>query len=648
MSYKSKIAVHDQQSQFAYEEYHSKQKLMNGTFKNKSKITIFPGSPLRFQEHKLEAKRIYNWLSQNGFDAIPTTSDTALLAWVKFLQTNLRYYLLIPIGSRCLERADYFYGNLVEGPDFATWLKKARHYTMQYNIALDNTSIPDEYVLDGYVGYDSFFPESALIHWEEDIDDFPWSLHPINVKIDRATERLHFKELLTSEGPKKLALEGRTNYLRFIKASKMYDPLTEKSRLVRDIATDLPPMTEGWIGKRTKIQAFPGGGRDGTMATPSTLQKIKLSNEIFYGICESLNNSAMCDDVTQANRIDRVRTKSKVFLHWDFKKVGLMTNRTFFMGLSDAVQDVYGISMSWFDFENLYVIDGKDVYLTPRGYALGWMNEAITIVIIRWIREFLVKNNLQKSTDFVVFNDDVEIGFNFLPSVDEMELFKMSLIKFFSEKDVPCSIRKIFFSYESIFLEDYYAPLSDFNFEKRSVATRMYAKAANCSLPFMRKDYTNAAMKIWYCNQIVREIISLTPQEFPIPLSDERELPYESGGWITRYSNSLNRSMEDDLRSAMISRHLNDMSTIKMETQPYGGALSKNALIQKELQIIRKARIPSADVAVSKDEVDENFRFDLATDISLYKLKVPENSRFQGLLRDDPTQLGRPGPEGVG
>lgn len=613
----------------------------------KGRMKLFPVSYLKFEEHKVEAARIYRFLSNHGIDATVKSSDKPLLEWVKYFQANLRYYAHIPIESRCLEQSDYLYGCLIGGPDFAEWLKKARHYTMQYSIALDSTAIPDEYIVPGYVGYDSFFPESALIHWEEVIDDFPWSLSDLQVKVDRTNEKKYFKELLDKFGPSKLMLKGTKDALRFVKASKFYDPNSGKSHLIRDLYPELPPVGPYWIGKRTPIQAFPGGGRDGTMATPNTLVKIKLSNEIFLQICQGMKNSAMCDYDTQHIRISRVRERCKVFLHWDFKKVGLMTNRTFFLGLADAVQELYDIDMSWFDFEHLFVIDDEEVYQTKRGYALGWMNEAITIVIIRWIREFADHNGLTKLMDFVVFNDDVEMGFFDLLTIEEMELIKASLIEFFKSKDVPCSIRKIFFSYESIFLEDYFYPKSKFDFSKKTIATRLYAKAASCSVPFLRKAYTNAAMANWYCSDIVEEIIKNTSSEFPIDPDDERDLPYESGGWISRIENGLNYSLVDDMKATLISSFMNKLD-VTIETAAYDGPINYSKNPQHEERLVNRSRRGNFPTQINKSDIQEFFDFDLGTSLSHLRDMLPPNSKFRSLTFGLPYREAVEDPSGVG
>jgi hypothetical protein len=326
-----------------------------------------------------------------------------------------------------------------------------------------------------------------------------------------------------------------------------------------------------------------------------------------------------------------------------------MTNRGFFLGLAAAVQHVYGMKMDWFDFSDLYVEDGKKTYATRRGYALGWMNEAITIVIIRWIYEFLVDRKLEKLVDFIVFNDDVEFGFKFLLTDTEMEVFKLDLVEFFKNKDVPCSIKKIFFSHQSIFLEDYYDPVeeSEYSFEKLSVATRLYAKARYVSLPYLKKSYVNVASQIWHNDTLIKDIITHSPLEFKESRYNEVDRPFAAGGWFTPRANGLDSSMIDNPSSILLSIYLNEVKP-NIEAPPPDGYLDFNKSLHKQYEKMVDAQKDYFQNAVDPEEVNANFGFDIGATLAHYVSQLPEDSIFKSYLGYAATEAVEPVAEGIG
>jgi hypothetical protein len=351
------------------------------------------------------------------------------------------------------------------------------------------------------------------------------------------------KAAILRHGPKSLELTGLRNVMKYVKASKAVNLLGGKSFLLRDIVTGLTAPGRGWWGRRTKILSYPGSSRDASMADPDTLVKIKLSYEIFYKLCETDPNSAMCSHLVQEKRISRLHT-NKLFLHFDFKKIGLYLPRRYLISVMQHIGDVYDIDVSWFDFNDLYIESEGHTYATKRGYALGWMNEGVTLVIIYIMRSFLKK--YQINFDFLVFNDDVEIGFPQDLPESEQQLIRTLLINYFQEADIACSVKKIFFSKVSIFLEEYYSPgPCKFSLEKRSLATRIYAKAACCSYPFLRKSYVNIASQLWFSDEITRQIISNTRAEFPASPIPESRLPFELGGFFTYRKDGFNTLLVD-------------------------------------------------------------------------------------------------------
>lgn len=504
-----------------------------------------------------------------------------------------------------MTREEVFYGNLVMGPSFTAWVKKARFYTMQNAIALDTTYPNEEYILPGWQGYDSILPESNHIHWIEEIDDFPWSMLPVAIEFDRSKIAQDMMSSLGAYLPKNIKLVGNTDFLRLIKPTKVYDPNLRRTRMLRELLVDPGTIRPGWVGKRVKIQAMPGGGRDATIASPSTLLKIKYSNELFLQLCERNPYSAMGSHEVQERRMNRIRRVGKIFLHWDFRKVGLCCPRVFFLALGDIIQQEYHMDMSWFDFDDLTVIDGSNVYQTERGYALGWMNEGITLVIIHWFLTFFKKYDSQwkKHFDFVVFNDDVEIAIKQELSWEEMDTLKDLILNHFREMDIPCSIKKIFFSEQSIFLEDYFNPPgNNFNFEKRSIAARLYAKASMNTYHVARKAYVAHASQIWKDRDIVNSIVSTTSSEF---FDDELDFPFEAGGWFFGYEHGLSTYTNSDF-SIMCAYALGKVKpTVTSTSFRDDFSWEKAALSHDRISAHPRKRF--LDLNLPKDEYYESF-----------------------------------------
>jgi hypothetical protein len=594
----------------------------------KGKARTHPTSTLVFEKNQLEAKRIFFYLRKFGWDSDVPCENLLLKSWVEWLQHITRYWSYLPI-EKCFTREEIFYGNLVQGPDFAAYVKKCRFYTMQYHIALDSLPEQEEYILEGWQGYDSILPESNFIHWEEEIDDFPWCMIEPTYKVDIVKVSEDMQNTLGGNFPDNLTFTGNTDFLSFVKPSKVFDPSLKtksKTRLVRELLLDPGKIIPGWVGTRSKIQAMPAGGRDASIATPSTLVKIKYANEIFKQICEANPYSAMASHKTQERRINRIRSHGKVFLHWDFKKLGLVCQREWFLALAKAVQDRYNVDMSWFDFDDLTISDGGKSYETKRGFALGWMNEAVTMIIIHWFLAFFhsCSSEWKRRFDFVVFNDDVEIALLTDTNVEEMDVLKDLMLDYFRSIDVPCSIKKIFFSRESIFLEDYFNPDGIFDFAKNSVAVRLYAKAACNSMPVARKSYVAAASQIYYDKDVVKEILSHTHMEFD---KDEDDLQYSAGGFFHSYRDGLN-TLSDSLTQMSLSKVLAECRPRDISLK-FSTNFSWNESAKAQNRIVERAQTRH-DFVLPREEYQASFSTGLADDYFITAAALlPDNSFVQ-------------------
>lgn len=574
-------------------------------------MSTHPTTPISFDRHKDEAKAIFYHLRSTTWMHKFPCSNKLLKLWIEWLQ-YFTYFWSFTDGEKAISLEDIFEGCLLGGPDFAAWLKKTRAYSLQAKWALNKTNLPEEYVLEDWECYDSLPPESSLIHWIEEVNDFPWSLIPLRVKQTKEEIFVLMEHTICTELPSHLRIYGMKNVYSVIKPSKVYDPnlpKKSKTRLMRDIFLDLQDPEEGWHGKRVTIQAMPGGCRDGTVATPSTLLKIKLASEIFKHLCEANIYSAMASHRLSRKRINRVRQNGKLFLHWDFKKVGLCCPRVNFLALAMVIEKYFAINMDWFDFEHLYVTDGKATISTARGYALGWMNEGITIVIIHWLLMFFRQIPEWKNKfDFVVFNDDVEIAIKHEMNDYDMTVLKISLLEHFKLLDVPCSTKKIFFSRQSIFLEEYWDPDIDDELPKNSIAARMYAKAIMNSIPFVRKTFVNIASQIWIEPVIINLIKSRTKKEFDnVPRwYDESFADFDSGGWFTSYEDNFRPILRDNPNYAFLAQQL-AKAVIEIDTKKIDTKFKWRDTQNKSLNMMSAAHGPLW-YETPREEFDESFQ----------------------------------------
>jgi len=588
------------------EEYISSLRQSSPSYTGKGKLP--PTVVLKFSKFKSQAKKIFDAWNFYGFSYDLGRFPMELKVWAEFLKHNILFWDMIPI-RKCMTPLEVAYGCLVQGPDFAAFLKKARAFTMQHHIAHGDTAVNEDYILDGWEGYDSIIPESSLIHWEEEVDDFPYSMIPLSKSSYSMSEFASTCHAgIVKYGPTRLQIDGLKNIMRFVKASKAANTSKGKSFFLRDIITSLGVPGSGWWGRRTIIQSFPGSSRDASMAEPETLTKIKLSAELFLKMCESDPNSAMCSHKIQRARINRLQG-CKMFLHLDFKKVGLYLPRRYLISVMEEIGNIYELDVSWFDFEKLYIESEGHTYAVPRGYALGWMNEGVTLVIIYLIRSFLKKYQLE--FEFLVFNDDVEIGFRKIPPETEMQLIRNLLIDFFQRADIAVSLKKVYFSEVFIFLEEYSdQSQSGYNFEKRSVATRIYAKAAISTYPFMRKSYINIASQLWFSKDIVTELISKTHLEFPDSSIPESRLPFEIGGFFTFKRDGFNTLLVQFPNHVHLVEKFRtkvplETLPMKKEFNPVKSYIAKQDKIEYALPVYDQEKLPLKDLEESWQDIDD-------------------------------------------
>lgn len=493
---------------------------------------MIPKNPLRFSECEADRIRVLRAIKRYGEDEVPHL-NSPFKEHYQLFKKKLDLWWEIPI-KKAISKLEIIEGTLTLGPSFATWLKRARYFSYVNEVAIGDPNIPEEYILEGYYGYDSIFRESDLIHWVEETDDLAFSFIKLPEEFDEDNLRAEINRYLDDVFPK-CEFPKEIRPLGWIKPSRSYDPVKERSIPVRDAIRGLHEVKPGFFGKRTVINPFPGGVRDTVMADPDTLGKMKLIKEHFSEICRHSTTNGMSKNLDK--RLERVLSR-KLFHHLDFKKMGLTFPRRYFTIFGEEIAK-RGHEIPFLeDVKDIYVdIDG-DVFQTVRGYCLGWFNEAVTVLIEIFVRLWARTYNL--SIDFIVFNDDVLIGDQDSDPETYCGLIKLSFIEFFNSYSIFLSDRKIFSSKSAQFLEEYYMDEScKLDMRKRQIGTSLFAKAFLSRSIWKRKMYCNIAYQYYNNNDLLYELA----QGVFEASEDEFERPYLAGGWVTPYFEGLDDSL---------------------------------------------------------------------------------------------------------
>jgi len=495
-----------------------------------------PRGHIDFEENSRNREQVLSFLNRYGEEGYPDHMKSPFKEHYILFKTKLDLWWGIPI-KKCLTREEIIVGSLTQGPAFAEWLKKARFFSYAAKVAEGNNYMPEEYILEGYEGYDSLFRESDLIHWTEETQDVSYSFIPVK-EIDVEPFRKAVNEFLDDILPK-CEFSEQINTLDWIKPSRSYDPVTGKSIPLRDGLRNLTEVREGYLGKRTVIQPFPAGIRDTAMADPDTIAKVRLCHELFSEMTKHDRHSAMSPNASR--NLDRVLER-KLFYHLDFKKVGLTFPRIFFVIFGDEMKK-RGYDV-WFlqDLEDIYLdIDGQ-TFRTERGYCLGWLNEGLTVLVSIFLNMFLKEHNL--TSDYIIFNDDVLMGLQDSDPEVFNDLMRYALIEFFFRHDIFLSDRKCYLSKNAQFLEEYHIFDKEnvVNMEKRQIGSSLFAKSLNAHYAWEAKMYASIGYE-YYANDYVLEMCTRRTYEYS---KREYLMPYESGGWVSSFSDGLNTALDQE------------------------------------------------------------------------------------------------------
>jgi len=428
---------------------------------------------------------------------------------------------------------------LNEGPAFAKFIKKSRAFSLQYRESIEGIE-ESEYTHEEYSGYNSIFHERDLIHWDEAADtcDFPYSLmEPFEDFPEDDYENIvrkflnKFKLLPYLEDDTISIIESATNR---VSATNSADE-KKATTLLKNTWSERG-LSEPWMATRTVINIDPANCRDAAVPDISTLHTLKVINKHARVISEAIPFMADCSGEQMLRRIARLSEKSKWFFHLDFKKYGLSTDRR--IGntvLSLLNKENYKIP------DSVYLNIGKETIITKRGGgALGWCDPIFAIGIAAILHTF--KKKWGSTYDFLVFKDDVEIGFNRI-SADEALLRKELIFDKLEQFGMLLSYRKCYISRRMIFLEEYHPiPDEENDMEKLSLAVKQYGISLSTQFEWEAKYYFSRAYMKFQEVGLTEACINPWKRDNLDPMR-----PYEVGGWIVKIDPfcSLNAALED-------------------------------------------------------------------------------------------------------
>lgn len=540
---------------------------------------------------------IDNYVEFGYGNSIPKLNNFKLRKAVAKFRASLDCWDEIPI-SKVFSKDECYVRCLTEGPKFATFLKKTRATTLRGLTSLTATELEEEYYHpENYKGYDSILHERNLIHWseKEGLDDIKYAFMP-------ASNELHdFEELMVKllERLKidPMEFETELDTLGTLKNTRMYDPKTNKTSLMRDFWVDGIDLEQPYMGKRAIVEIEPGNTRDTCVGDPSTIAKIKIITSICKTILKHLPHSANTTAESSVLRLARVLARN-VYLHIDFKKYGLAFPRVLQNCALKVIGRLFGLNIDTLLISDFFVVIEGETYETSRGITLGWL-DCLNEICIHAILYSLRDDGVQ--FDWIQFNDDIECSFYSAEdhAAQKAELLREIILSTFHTYDILISISKTYASFSSVFLEKYFRFQENYNLdmEKRQLACRPYAKSLISSEPWQAKMNFAAAYSYWPNENIATRCISTCNIEFT---EAERTASLVCGGWYPGEDNNLNRSLEGQDPSLLgLACELMNVTLPELSTKP------ARVSSDEDIMVAKNERILNADPAsTGRDKYD--------------------------------------------
>lgn len=488
-----------------------------------------------WEDHKEDIQRILDDFNKSGYGKSIPKVDPVLERHVKFFRATLDVYDAM-IDKKVFSKEELYYRSLAEGHYFTDYVKKYRAQCFREATKYSDQKDPDFKLPKNYNGYDSILHERYLIHWSDrhEVEDVKYAFLPVEVENSKHLKDC-VKALLKDDNIGPQSAEEYISYIDSIKNTKMYDPSNGEVALVRDLLTEETAVRGGYLAKRAIVPTYPGSTRDTGIGDPFTIIKVKALNMLARNITSQLRYSANATRNDADYRISRV-TDKKCFLHLDFRKYGLTIPRQVTNATIEAIGEVLQIDVAPFIIHSFVIsIDGVE-YETERGTVLGWLDAINAIAISAILLDAQRQTGVR--FDHVIFNDDVEIGFN-----DEniRETLRDIVLAAFVPYDILLSEKKTFCSKVSVFLEEYYhAQRASLDMRKKQLAVLGYAKSLVQPEPWKAKLYyamSSLLVRCNYCDDRCKNIIEFGHEtEFTDPVW--------AGGWELPIIDGMDYSLE--------------------------------------------------------------------------------------------------------
>lgn len=476
-----------------------------------------PSGFLEASEHTDDIAKVVNATIKSGYRiVIPNSINLKLRRHLEHFRNHLNVYDIL-IKDKVFSVEELWYRSLTEQADFTKFIKKSRAGSFQAKHALEESNIAEQYQHPEYKGYDSIFHETFFPYWDDSdsIEDYLYSMIPnercptikpfledllIDYEIEIKNPKVHFLQPIA--GKKTISSKDVT-----------------KTTLLKN-AWHLSDTGGEYYAHRVVVPTAPGQTRDSAVADVTTLNAVKICNSAARKFSEELPYSANCSHDLLHKRMFRMR-RNRVFLHVDFKKFGLTAPRA-------VINTVLGfLGLKNLRISRFFLEVGGDVIETTRGSALGWMDPITAIGVIAILHN-LRKREKWNDMDFIVFNDDVEIGFKGNHPLEVLALRKDLIIRELESFDFILSHRKIFYSKMMIFLENYSEGVAiPTGMNKNQLICKLYAKSLSTPFKWKAKAlHAEAHLKVQ--NSVITEICMNS-----IVSRDEAEesSPVELGGW---------------------------------------------------------------------------------------------------------------------
>jgi len=574
-----------------------------------------PNGGILYASVTKDIERLLSFFSSQGYSRdIPRLSNKEFERHVCLFRAQLDLWENFST-TKVFSKEEIYYRCLAEGPQFTEYIKSCRGTSFRAKTTETPIDIDEETFCDTYDGYNSIIHERYLIHWDDrdTVDDVKYAFMPVK-PIDEEAFRSMFKALLNFIKVEKKDFDVSISLLDSMKNTKMYDPVTKKTSLMREFWNEDIDLSTPYSAKRTVVLTFPGSTRDTGIGDASTVAKVKFINKLCRAVSEKCPYSANCTSATANLRYLRV-LKRNMFIHLDFKKFGLAFPRALSNIALEEICKIAGVDSEDLLIKNFFIeIDGQ-VYETERGTCLGWI-DCLNALCVQAILHYLaIEEDLK--FDHINFNDDVEISmWKSGDPTNRMEMTKLALISVFTAFDVPISIKKTYGSFGSVFLErySYYQENYQLDMYKEQLTVKAFALSLVTTYPWKAKLYFSGAWQ-WTKIEYARErCIASCPIEFR---EEEKTSPVLSGGWYSMVESGLDLGVrESDHYGLCLAMELTKFRLPKYSVKPVQVSTNQEIAIQLERNS-RRANPPHAArevFAMEETLQDINFEADSAGD----------------------------------